>query len=175
VRHNLRLFAELTGMSNATMSTQIEQLAVALKLDDLLDRKAGEMSGGQKRRLHTAIALLNNPPLVLLDEPTTGADVETRSALLDVVTDRTELTEQTNLFSGRLTFDVSDKLTVGTLVTDGDPEGVRNVGIHWATEQCRDLLDSEVDGIHFYTLNKSTATREIYKNLGVKDSIGLGK
>jgi len=45
------------------------------------------MSGGQKRRLHTAIALLNDPPLVLLDEPTTGADVETRSALLDVVTD----------------------------------------------------------------------------------------
>ena len=58
---------------------------------------------------------------------------------------------------------------------DGDPEGVRNVGIHWATEQCRDLLDSEVDGIHFYTLNKSTATREIYKSLGVKDSIALSK
>jgi len=58
---------------------------------------------------------------------------------------------------------------------DGDPEGVRNVGIHWATEQCRDLLDSEVDGIHFYTLNKSSATREIYKSLGVKDSIALSK
>ncbi|MCB9848932.1 MAG: methylenetetrahydrofolate reductase [NAD(P)H] [Phycisphaeraceae bacterium] len=58
---------------------------------------------------------------------------------------------------------------------DGDPESVRNVGVHWATEQCRDLLDSEVDGIHFYTLNKSTATREIYKSLGVKDSIALGK
>ena len=45
------------------------------------------MSGGQKRRLHTAIALLNDPPLILLDESTTGADVETRQALLELVKD----------------------------------------------------------------------------------------
>ena len=50
---------------------------------------------------------------------------------------------------------------------------VRRVGLHWATEQCRDLLDHRVDGIHFNTLNKSTATREIYANLGVKDSLSL--
>jgi methylenetetrahydrofolate reductase (NADPH) len=53
---------------------------------------------------------------------------------------------------------------------DEDPESVRRVGIHWATEQCRDLLDNQVRGIHFYTLNRSTATREIYASLGVKDS-----
>ncbi len=55
----------------------------------------------------------------------------------------------------------------------GDPEGIRRVGIHWATEQCRDLLDHHVRGIHFYTLNRSTATREVFLNLGVKDSHGL--
>jgi methylenetetrahydrofolate reductase (NADPH) len=49
-------------------------------------------------------------------------------------------------------------------------DAVRRVGVHWATEQARDLLDNEVNGIHFYTLNKSTATREIYANLGVSDS-----
>lgn len=55
----------------------------------------------------------------------------------------------------------------------GGEESVRRVGIHWATEQCRDLLDHNVAGIHFYTLNRSTATREIYATLGVKDSQGL--
>ncbi len=86
-RHNLQLFAELAGLSGQMLSTQIEAVAAVLRLDDLLDRKAGELSGGQKRRLHTAIALLNDPPLVLLDESTTGADVETRAALLEVVKD----------------------------------------------------------------------------------------
>jgi methylenetetrahydrofolate reductase (NADPH) len=57
--------------------------------------------------------------------------------------------------------------------TGGDEDAVRRVGVHWATEQCRDLLDHNVAGIHFYTLNRSTATREIYATLGVKDSQGL--
>jgi len=57
--------------------------------------------------------------------------------------------------------------------TGGEEDAVRRVGVHWATEQCRDLLDHNVAGIHFYTLNRSTATREIYATLGVKDSRGL--
>jgi methylenetetrahydrofolate reductase (NADPH) len=57
--------------------------------------------------------------------------------------------------------------------TNGDPEAVKRVGVHWATEQCRDLLDHEVSGIHLYTLNRSHATRDIYATLGVRDSMGL--
>lgn len=57
--------------------------------------------------------------------------------------------------------------------TGGKNEAVRRVGVHWATEQCRDLLDHEVDGIHLYTLNKSTATLDIYASLGVEDSLSL--
>ena len=54
-----------------------------------------------------------------------------------------------------------------------DDAAVANVGIQWATEQCRKLLDHSVRGIHFYTLNRSDATRRIYENLGVQDSLAL--
>jgi len=49
-----------------------------------------------------------------------------------------------------------------------DADAVEKVGIHYATQQCSDLLENNVAGIHFYTLNKSHATREIYANLGLK-------
>jgi methylenetetrahydrofolate reductase (NADPH) len=50
-----------------------------------------------------------------------------------------------------------------------DAESVRRIGVHWATEQCRDLLDNEVRGIHFYTLNNSDATRQIFLCLGLRN------
>ncbi len=54
-----------------------------------------------------------------------------------------------------------------------DDTSVARVGVHWATEQCLDLIDQGVAGMHFYTLNKSTATLEIYRSLGVRDSADL--
>jgi methylenetetrahydrofolate reductase (NADPH) len=54
-----------------------------------------------------------------------------------------------------------------------DKAAIARVGQHWATEQCLELIDQNVAGLHFYTLNKSSATLEIYRNLGVADSAGL--
>lgn len=56
-----------------------------------------------------------------------------------------------------------------------DDSYVEKVGIHWATEQVRDLLDHDVRGVQFFTLNSSTATQEIYKSLGVSNSGQLRK
>jgi methylenetetrahydrofolate reductase (NADPH) len=56
-----------------------------------------------------------------------------------------------------------------------DDDHVEKVGIHWATEQVRDLIDNNVRGIHFYTLNKSKATLKIYDSLGVTSSARLNK
>jgi methylenetetrahydrofolate reductase (NADPH) len=53
---------------------------------------------------------------------------------------------------------------------NGDAEAVERVGIHYAAQQCSELLDAGVDGIHFYTLNKSRVTREIYASLGLATS-----
>ena len=53
---------------------------------------------------------------------------------------------------------------------EGDPDAVEKVGIHYAAQQCAELLDAGVAGIHFYTLNKSKVTMEIYSNLGLSRS-----
>ncbi|MEP4079223.1 methylenetetrahydrofolate reductase [NAD(P)H] [Haloferula sp.] len=53
-----------------------------------------------------------------------------------------------------------------------DPAAVEKVGIHYAAQQCIELLDHDVDGIHFYTLNKSNATREIYASMGMAPATG---
>lgn len=54
-----------------------------------------------------------------------------------------------------------------------DEEHQSKVGIHWATEQVRDLIDNDTKGVHLYTLNKSNATRQIYDSLGVTTTRGL--
>ena len=56
---------------------------------------------------------------------------------------------------------------------NGDEEAIKRVGVHWATEQARDLIHNGVRGIHFYTLNKSDATRQIFQTLGAPDSTAL--
>ena len=85
VRENLIVFGELADVRGASLRRRIDEVAEAFELVDLLDRPARAMSGGEKRRLHTAAAMIHRPALLLLDEPTTGVDVSTRARLLDAV------------------------------------------------------------------------------------------
>ncbi len=85
VRDNLGFFAELSGLRRAAKNARVEEVAEQLSLTELLDRKGTQLSGGEARRLHTACALVHRPKLLLLDEPTVGADVATRNQLIDVV------------------------------------------------------------------------------------------
>lgn len=85
VEQNLRYLGELSGVGRRDIGERVREVAEALELTELLPRKAAELSGGQKRRLHTGMALLHRPRLLFLDEPTVGADVRTRRQILDVV------------------------------------------------------------------------------------------
>lgn len=86
-RRNLTLFGELAGLSGLELTDRVDQVAEALDLVELLDRRAGVLSGGQQRRLHTAMAMLHRPRLLFLDEPTVGADMESRRQILELVKD----------------------------------------------------------------------------------------
>lgn len=88
VDHNLVFFAELAGYRGQGTRTAVHEAAQAVGLEDRLTVRAATLSGGQKRRLHSAMALMGRPGLLLLDEPTAGADVETRAQLLDLVSRR---------------------------------------------------------------------------------------
>lgn len=85
VYNNLEFFGKLAGLRRADLRRHIDEVTHALSLVPLLGRLAGHLSGGQQRRLHTAIAVLNRPRLLLLDEATTGVDVDTRADVLRLV------------------------------------------------------------------------------------------
>jgi ABC-2 type transport system ATP-binding protein len=85
VRENLRLFAGLAGLHRTAARRAIDGTAEELALTDLLDRPVALLSGGQQRRVQAATALVHAPDLLLLDEPTVGADPVTRRALLQAI------------------------------------------------------------------------------------------
>ena len=80
-REHLRLQASLQGLSRADRVRRSEELLTRVGLDEAADRKVRGYSGGMKRRLDLALALVHRPKILFLDEPTTGLDVQSRTAL----------------------------------------------------------------------------------------------
>lgn len=85
VRDNLESRAALYGITGKTFRERLNALAAMLEFEDLLLRPVGKLSGGQRRRIDIARALLHSPKILILDEPTTGLDPQTRKLLWDVV------------------------------------------------------------------------------------------
>ena len=85
VRENLELICGIHGFSREKTQEKIGELAGRLIPEDILHRKAGKLSGGQQRRVSIAMALISEPRILFLDEPTLGLDVLARRELWEVI------------------------------------------------------------------------------------------
>jgi lipooligosaccharide transport system ATP-binding protein len=80
-RENLLVFGRFFDLAGSALRDRVDELLAYVHLTDKADARAEDLSGGMRRRLHIARALLNDPELLVLDEPTTGLDPQSRSLL----------------------------------------------------------------------------------------------
>ncbi len=85
VKENLELMCGIYGFSKEKTEKQTQMLSEQLGLQDVLNKKAGKLSGGFQRRLSIAMALIGEPEILFLDEPSLGLDVIARSELWDII------------------------------------------------------------------------------------------
>lgn len=131
VSENLRSRAALYGIKGAEFKKRQAELAELLDFKDLLGRTVGKLSGGQRRRIDVARALLHRPKLLILDEPTTGLDPQTRKLLGDVVNDLRKNEGMTVLLTTHYMEEAADAdyvviLDSGRIVAEGTPLEMKN-------------------------------------------------
>ena len=150
VKDNLVSRAALYGIYGAEAKKRIDELAEKLCFKDLMTRTVGKLSGGQRRRIDVARALLHKPEVLILDEPTTGLHFEDINRLLKVL--------QTLVDQGNTVVVIEHNLDVikvadyivdlgpeggdggGTIVTEGTPEQVAQCEQSWTGKFLRDML-----------------------------------
>jgi ABC-type multidrug transport system ATPase subunit len=81
IREHLEIYGAFRGIDDDVLQQAIDFFADTLQLKEMLPNRAGDLSGGQKRKLCIALALLGNPPIIIMDEPTAGVDVQARQLI----------------------------------------------------------------------------------------------
>jgi len=133
-RENLRLFGRLLGLSGKAARATAEELLGRFGLEEAADKQIKNFSGGMRRRLDLSASLIARPPLIFLDEPTTGLDPRTRGQMWDTIRDlvaqgstillTTQYLDEADQLAGRIA--VIDR---GLKVAEGTPDELkRSVG-----------------------------------------------
>lgn len=158
VRDNLRYRAALYGITGAVFEKRLAELAELLDFADLMKRTVGKLSGGQRRRIDIARALLHSPEILILDEPTTGLDPQTRKLLWGAVSRLRKEQNMTVFLTTHYMEEAADAdyviiLDSGRIVAEGTPLQLKNkytgdfITLYGATEDEARLLGTSPEKI----------------------------
>ena len=131
VQDNLQSRAALYSIRGKAFRERLTELAGLLEFEDLLKRTVGKLSGGQRRRIDIARALLHRPEILILDEPTTGLDPQTRSILWQVIDDLRKSEGMTVFLTTHYMEEAADAdyvviLDSGRIAAEGTPLELKN-------------------------------------------------
>lgn len=131
VKDNLKCRAALYGITGEKFKKKLDELAALLDFSDLFDRAAGKLSGGQRRRIDIARALLHDPEILILDEPSTGLDPQTRKLLWNAVENLRKERSMTVFLTTHYMEEAADAdyviiLDSGTISAKGTPVELKN-------------------------------------------------
>uniref|UniRef100_A0A8C3FRU3 ATP binding cassette subfamily A member 10 n=1 Tax=Chrysemys picta bellii TaxID=8478 RepID=A0A8C3FRU3_CHRPI len=113
VKENLRIFAKIKGIRLKEVEQEVQNVLTMLKIKDIQDCQASNLSGGQKRKLTLGIALLGDPQVLILDEPTAGLDLSSRYHVWSLLKEHkanrvtlfsTQLTDEADIIADRKAF-----------------------------------------------------------------------
>ncbi len=148
-RELLQLQGDLYHLSKNYKNQRIEELVQRLEMKSWIDRRCGSFSGGMKRRLDLAAGLLHKPELLILDEPTVGLDIESRSVIWGLLKELRD-EETTILLSSHYLEEVdelADKMAIidnGKVIAEGKPNDLkRDLGGDRVTLRVREFSDED--------------------------------
>lgn len=179
VRENLKNRAALYGITGKAFEKRLRELVEIFDFGDYLNRPVGKLSGGQRRRIDIARALIHRPEILILDEPTTGLDPQTRLLIWNVI-ERLRTEENMTVF---LTTHYMEEaasagyvviLDKGSIVAEGTPLELKNeyvhdtISLYGVTEDEIKALKTEYkairDGYRIQVKNTLEATKMIVKH-----------